>query len=251
MHNKKGMQIIWVIIGLVIVVIVILLAWKAMGGSPLNSLFENIGFGKNNNTPVEWDGFTELEYPMEIVFKFHDVEQNIYFVYNTNSKISGSEQTGEELGWMWYSPGAFKDVEWEESTVFQYYILGNFQDAFKGWVFVSNEGVYFQELSYENQLFVKALRGKSPEKGLELMVNEVRKNNARYFWYDVDLDVKIGNWKGSYKSKDKTLGDINLLIDKFNQISRGLVKARELGQKQGSQEKALQEPDIYTHGVLD
>ena len=82
-------------------------------------------------------------------------------------------------------------------------------------------------LDSKNKQFIRGLAGKSPEEGLEIIVNRVLKNKEGNWVNDVNLVVKIGQTTPlEYKTDDPRLEDMDGLIIKFNQISRGVVKAR-------------------------
>ena len=78
----------------------------------------------------------------------------------------------------------------------------------------------FREINEEERNFIAKLDKKTPEEGLKLIVEKVLKDKE-------DFIVKIGDKEENYKSGDKRLLDLDSLIDKLNQISRGVVRATE------------------------
>jgi len=196
----------------IIVGVVIFVAIWASGAFFRDSVFpwiENIGF-TSDNASVEWLGDINLTYPSEIIYYIDGRDAKLYLWYDDELTSSGSEDDGPPIGWSWSSD---KD----------------------DWFRVGNEYLAkFNDLSNKNKGFLRGLKDMSPEEGLEIIINRSLGNeegNRRFLWvnawkHDVRLRVKIGGWNEEYKASDKRLRNIEDLIDKFNQISRGVVKAR-------------------------
>ena len=84
----------------------------------------------------------------------------------------------------------------------------------------------------KNRNYLKMLINQSPEHGLRIIMERVRKNNEgniKVFGlgFDVNLHIMIGPETDGFKASDKRLQDLDGVIDRLNQISRGYVKSRE------------------------
>ncbi len=96
--------------------------------------------------------------------------------------------------------------------------------------FANSGDLEFSKLSQKNKEFVNVLSGKSPEQGLNMIVQRVVNNEEgnRFGWFDVKLKVYIGDVIKVYGADDELLEDLDSFIDKLNQMTRGVIKLREL-----------------------
>ncbi len=96
--------------------------------------------------------------------------------------------------------------------------------------FANSGDLEFSKLSQKNKEFVNVLSGKSPEQGLNMIVQRVVNNEEgnRFGWFDVRLKVYIGDVIKVYGADDELLEDLDSFIDKLNQMTRGVIKLREL-----------------------
>jgi|SRR3989344_2311036 len=170
-------------------------------------------FKKSEHT-AKWEEEFFLENPELIVYYIDGREANIYLRYDKQSYIN---PVGEEtvIGWSWS-----KDNEKWFSAEKRYV---SYQTS--GGAIRNIENKYLNE---KNKKFLEKLEGQSPEKGLKLIVERVLINNEGNRFFNVKLKVFIGNWKEEYNAKEdaRFLSDIDGAIDKFNQVSRGVIKQR-------------------------
>jgi hypothetical protein len=206
---------------IVIIVVAVVIVSVALGASgffkdKVYPFIDNIDFTPDNAT-VEWLGDINLTYPGEIIYYIYGNDAEIYLWFDDKSVIVYDEGSEVPVGW--------KYSQTNDALVDSGYFLSmNNQDALK-------------KLGKKNMDFLNSLEEKTPEEGLEIILNRVIKNdegNTNWLWIeamriDVELRVFIGGWKSfppDYESSDKRLRNIEGLIDKFNQISRGVVVAR-------------------------
>ena len=175
------------IITIIIIVLVLIIAiWgvaKLNSAGMLDDLFPN--FGKDKR-PVKWDEKYFFSYPGEILYEFNSL------LVRYNVPVEGGV-----LGW-----------EWKEKQ-------GFFGGKEQIYLRADREIAHFHDLDDKKKEFVRSLAGKSSEQGLEQIVNYVITNKER-------LIVSIDSWEESYGYDDKRLVDLNSLIIKYNQISRGV-----------------------------
>ncbi len=168
-----------------------------------------------SNYSSKWEEEYFLEYPELIVYYIDGRDADIYLKYDKNTKYDKTAIRGEKVGiggWSWS-----KDNE-------KWYIIGAFYYTTSGNFIGNVEGI----LDAKNRNFLKELIGKSPENGLKIIVDRVLHNDESNKFFNVKLEVYIGDWKEKYdaESDAKFLSDLDGLIDKFNQISRGVIKNR-------------------------
>ena len=169
------------------------------------------------NISVSWDEDYILEYP-GMIFYYVEGDDSFYLVYNISVGFNKEGKEEGVRGWMWS-----KDRE-------KWFIAKNYnvvyESSYNFWASqpllrsTLNLKEYTEKrLTKENQGFLKKLIGKSPEQGLVLIATRVLQNKEI-------LTVTIRSWKGNeyYEKNDARLLKINGLIDKFNQISRGVVR---------------------------
>ena len=226
------------IVAIIIIVFVLIIAIfgiaKISNAGTLRDLLP--GFEKGEQ-PIIWSGEEKLLYPGFIAYKMVGDDANIYFWYNNNPLVRGGIPQEEVIGWQWNKVKSYTFLE--SLNPFGDNIIKRkiFKRAeFIGWISVGNQiRPEFKELNKKNKQTIRLLdeiqkTKKSPaEEGLEILVNRVRRNDESNEWDDVTLDVYIGNFDKPieiYEADDKRLSDLDGLIIKFNQISRGDVKNR-------------------------
>jgi hypothetical protein len=215
------------IVKMILIVLVIFVVFFAAGelgaAEKIRDLFPD--FVKTENK-VDWNEEYFINNPEILVFQVKAPEANIFFRYDNDPiKLGGRE--GEDIGWKWS-----KDNEnWfsVESSGSSYggSNTGNFFNAL-----FRRSGGSNKYLSKMNKEFVESLIGKSPEEGLEEIVNRVLRNKeGNWFWFDAKLFVYYDGEKipkqQDYDEDSPELKDLDGFIDKINQISYGVVKNNE------------------------
>lgn len=191
---------IWRIIGLILIIFLLAIVFLSIYMWDIPELARSwIGF-EEGNLSVKWSEEIFLEDPGVIQYLIGGKNANIYLKYNPEKN-----NAGEIYGWMWGIEKR-KDKRWFRSS--------------------TQDFIEFKKLSVQNQEFLIEITGKSPEDGLIMIANRVLKNDEGNYWFDVNLVVSIGEWVRVYNKRrtPKELKDIDGLILKFNQISRGVVK---------------------------
>lgn len=193
-----------VIILFVLVIVILGIVFLVKGNFDIFPEFKKVDKAK-------WDEEFFLEYPGEVIYYIDGKEAGIYLRYSKDI-IEASENEVKEIGWRWSKSGSDDIKEWF--------------DADKSYIAYETSGGYFSRpenkyLNEENRNFLKEINGKSPEKGLEIIVNRVLENN-------LNLEIFIGNWDENYNGRKHAnfLSNLDSVIDKINQISRGVVKNR-------------------------
>ena len=152
---------------------------------------------------VNWNEAYFLEYPGEIIYKIEGREANIFLRYNTNL-VQDYDEIDNLIGWVFSIDNG------------DYYRVENVQ-----YVDYTSIG-----LTSKNREFLKLLINQGPEQGLKIIAERVRTNDEGTYWLDANLHVMIGSEPEDFKAGDKRLQDLDGVIDKLNQISRGVVKSR-------------------------
>ncbi|MEK6871935.1 MAG: hypothetical protein AABX16_03465 [Nanoarchaeota archaeon] len=190
-------------------IIIVLVLAIVIGGLYYFDVIGNIKdifptFGKQNTT-VAWEGHYFLERPELIVYEIQDTDDTLFLWYDT-ALIAVGEKKGQSIGWRW-----FRDISRDK----------------EGWL--TAESYIFTAREYKpffdrNKNLINALASvqQNPEKGLQKIVERIVKSKEA-------LHVKIGtNWNEVYAANDARLRDLDGLIDKFNQISRGVVREKKI-----------------------
>ncbi|MBT4166475.1 hypothetical protein HOE04_05535 [archaeon] len=184
----------WVI--LVLVLVIVLLGVVFLGvPEKIGNLFPD--FGKED-VVVSWDEDVFLEHPEMIIIQYND------------GKWSG-DIIGFGIGDLYYNHD--DNVGWRWSVDDDPNIES------KDWLAVKNENHYlFNKLNREDTVFVRSLNGKSAEEGLIMLIERMLKE-------DTSLSIRVaGVWGEIYDKNDKIVKNLDMLIDKLNQISRGGIK---------------------------
>ena len=190
-ENTTIGTIITIIIIVLVLVIAIFGIIKLNSSGTLKELFPD--FGKENRT-VSYNEEFFLENPEMIEYCIEDEKNEICFKFNENKL------------WSW--------------------ILIDSNE----WLIVSNSlHINFKNLDNKNKNFISQLINKGAENGLKQIAERVLKNEGDSFLvfdYDVDLNINIDNvkWTESYESGDKRLLDLDGLIDRLNQVTRGVIR---------------------------
>ena len=169
-----------------------------------------------NEDVVQYDGREKLLHPGLIVYYIYGNNANIYFQYITNSD-------GHKQGWHWQvlTKG---ETESYNPLVF----LFKEKRRYLGWITVDGSQKHnFGEQTNANKNTIRSLRGKSPEGGLRLLAERVVVNEVGNRVYHAQLRTHIGSGKSkideTYKANDARLKDIDRLIIRINQLTRGYL----------------------------
>lgn len=165
---------------------------------------------------VQYDGRQKLLRPGLIVYYldpptlrgFDDNDDDIYFTYITNSDI--------------YQPGWY----WQVSDKGYFWWSKN---RYLGWINVDGSQKHnFGKLTDANKNMIGFLRGKSPEEGLRLLAERVVVNKVGNWWYHAEIRTHIGEGESrieeTYKADDARLKDLDNLIIRINQRTKGYLK---------------------------
>ncbi len=170
---------------------------------------------------VKWNEEYFINNPEIIVYEVKAKEADIYFRYD-NDLIPEGERQGEDIGWRWSKD----NVRWFSAEN----IDVSYARKTKLSVFMRNLHIFRGDiyLSKKNKDFVSGLVGKSPEEGLEDIVNRVLNNSEGNRFYNVKLFVYFNGVKipkqQDYDVDSALLKDLDVFIDKLNQISYGVEK---------------------------
>src|SRR3989344_5517528 len=189
-----------------LILIVVVLAIVIVGfiyfdiGGKISDLFPT--FGKQEGT-VAWNGKYFLEHPDLIVYEITDEYGELHLWYDT-SVIQQGEKKGQAIGWRWFIDNSRPKEGWQ---------------SVENYAFVARE---LRPAFDRDKNLIKDLAAvKKPEAGLQKIVQRIVKSKEQ-------LIVTIGeDWSETYAFSDARLRDVDGLIDKFNQISRGVVREQE------------------------
>ncbi len=224
--STLGLIVKIIIMVLTLVVVIFFLGWF-LGWFNIDLIPD---FSKKNQSE-EWNKEFFLTHEELIVYYIDGKEAQIFLKYDITETPEGKRK-GEIIGWRWSKNG--KNWFNVENYNAAYESQGNFwatQPLLRN-VFGLEEYTVLK-LDKKNQDFLKTLIGKSPEEGLKLILDRVRRNEEGYyevFGKDVKkanagLDIEInGKVKKSYNHDDPFMGDVNDFILKLNQLSRGALK---------------------------
>ena len=206
--NKKGAELaIGTTINIIIIVLVLVVAifgiYYLNASGTLQELFPDF---KREDLKVSYNEEFKLENPEEIIFyldlvKTTTLSEDFYYRYDITK--TGALKEGPDVGWRWSK----NEKEW--------FAVGNIYR------------VEYTKLDSSEKEFLKKLEGKSAEEGLKTIVQRVLDNKEGNWARDVHLVIKIGNVEESYDKDSKILLDLDGLIDKLNQITRGVLRQRE------------------------
>lgn len=213
--------IIKLVLGLLVLIVAIFAIYYLNSTGVINDIIP--GFSKSYNS-VKWSGGEILEHPELISYFIDGNGADIYFRY---IKFEGN------LILQWRNDEATENIRDEERSELL------FDNIFSRtpilWINVNDKNnIYYNALNDKNREFVDKIineAGSSPEKVLEIIVNRVRKNEEENKIFDVKLNVYFDNLKHEnilkkeYSAGSLELRDFDGLIIKFNQITRGIVKA--------------------------
>lgn len=217
-------RLISLILGAVLVVIILfsLFYFNALG--KLGDIFP---FFEKGNVTVEWEEEYFLDYPEEMVIRYDDGEHSGDVGWGGLGDFNYRYR--EEEGWQWLYIG--KSLI--GNVVSRHWL--NIESDFK------REEIY-SEVKKEDKEFMESLNGKSPEKGLKMLVERTI-NNPGSLFYNPRLWVGFGCNDNAilccnskiYKQKDKELRDLDAMIHRFNRaingcINEGKIKVEEKGE---------------------
>lgn len=190
--------IIYLIIMVVVLVIVIFAFLYVKLPQTIDNIFPSF---KQTVKEVKWEQEFFLTHPEFIEYEFADGtwKQNLFYHYDPG------------LGWQWTNGKEMLPSGKE-----------------KRWFSVSNkEIIVYKKLDAIDKLFIDSLSEKSAEEGLKLLVEQTLANKGEGLMVVASaLKARIGTWTGVYSYTDRILGDLDNLIDKFNQISYGVAKQK-------------------------
>ena len=165
---------------------------------------------------VQYDGRQKLSHPGLIVYYIYGSNANIYFTYATNSDI--------------YQPGWYLQVITSGETESYNPLVFLFKEKrrYLGWITVDESKAHdFGETTDANKNMIESLRGKSPEEGLRLLAERVVVNKVGNWWYHAEIRTHIGEGESrieeTYKADDARLKDLDNLIIRINQRTRGYL----------------------------
>jgi len=174
---------------------------------------------------VQYDGRQKLLRPGLIVYYldppalrgFDDNDDDIYFTYITNSDIY-------QPGWYWQVITS-GETESYNPLVF----LFKEKRRYLGWINVDGSQKHnFGEQTNADKNTIRSLRGKSPEEGLRLLAERVVVNKVGNWWYHAEIRTHIGEGESrieeTYKADDARLKDLDNLIIRINQRTKGYLK---------------------------
>ena len=210
MKNKKAKVATWIVVLILMIVVVVIgaFAWGTLlGGSPLDIF----GGFTPNEVVIEYDGRETLLYPTFVNYILDGKNFNMKFNYDTGN--------GEyKKGW-----------HWKERDLKGFYGFRKMVDI-TNWVHVNTtlSASKYSKLSEVEKRAIGSLRSNiSPEEGLRRLVH--RAIATKYEFIVEIVAEKVRAKPLHYEYTDGRLKDINGLIIKINQISRGVVnEARSL-----------------------
>jgi len=227
--DKRGRLSIKVIISTILIVIILAIIFlSGVFGSIIDFAKGFSDFDKGDIV-VKWDEKNFIEYPEEILFFLADCNPEISFKYDSKVYSDGEKPRG----WVWESEEVKKsDERW--LSRFNRWLQG-YKDEKKTFISVSNEEhKYFKYLDEKNNKFIRDLNGKTPEKGLKVIVTRILENDEDNWFYNAKLNVIIGDvnlvYNPTVAEERAILADLDWLIDRLNQVSRKYLKRKERGE---------------------
>jgi hypothetical protein len=204
---EEGGNVSGVVVALILVVLVVIIGYLTLyffySTDPLG-IFPD--FTPDENL-VKYDGREKLLFPELVLYKVIEDgdEEGIAYQYSKGSDLYKD-------GWYW-------QLGVEEGIIFK-------ETRYLGWVSVDRDLGGYKELSEENKATIEALRGKTPEDGLHILVRRAVADSGRGSVFG----FRIGDNDGLYERYHSNVGvlkDVNGLIIRINQLSRGFKSANE------------------------